>query len=167
MAKTHHSIAHYGIHHVVSSLRQVWWIPRIRQVVRKTLKRCVKCRRLKGKPYSTGPAPPLPDFRVNPSEPFSVVGIDYTGALKTKDQDKVYILLFTCTTTRAVHLEHCKDLTTESFMLAFRRFCARRSIPRLILSDNAPTFHQVSNSLKLLQEDTKIISFLGERRCEW
>lgn len=163
----HECIQHFGVHHVVTKLRQKWWVPSIRQVVRKILKKCVKCLRLKGKPYTTGPPPPLPECRVEDTDPFQNVGLDYTGALRTREQDKVYILLFTCATTRAVHLELCESMSHEDFLLAFRRFCARRSFPKLIISDNAPTFLQASNYLKELSQDPNVITFLGQKRCEW
>ena len=53
---------------------------------------------------------------------------------------KIYICLFTCTSTRAVHLEVVTDLSEESFLQAFRRFAARRSLPRLVISDNVSTY---------------------------
>lgn len=165
--REHERLKHYGIHHVVACLRQYFWIPRIRQIVRKIIKKCVICLRLKGRPYVTGPPPPLPQCRVDSSDPFQNVGLDYTGALRTRERDKVYVLLFTCATTRAVHLELCDSMSGEDFMLAFRRFCARRSIPKLIMSDNAPTFTQAADYLKQLSEDPKVISFLGEKKCEW
>lgn len=167
VVREHETINHFGVHHVVSNLRQRWWIPRIRQIVRRLLRKCVKCLRLKGRPYATGPPPPLPKYRVETSDPFQNVGLDYTGALRTRGEDKVYILLFTCATTRAVHLELCDNMSSEEFLLAFRRFCARRSIPKLIFSDNAPTFLQASNYLKELNQDPNVISFLGEKKCEW
>ena len=42
----------------------------------------------------------------------------------------------TCLSTRAVHLEVCQSLETDSFLLALRRFIARRGRPALIWSDN-------------------------------
>ena len=51
----------------------------------------------------------LPEFRVRESFPFSKVGVDFAGPLyvkdKTKEMNKVYIALFICCVTRAVHLE--------------------------------------------------------------
>lgn len=94
---------------------------------------------------------------------FQTVGLDYTGALKTREHDKVYILLFTCATSRAVHLELCDNMSCEEFMLAFRRFCARRSFPQLVLSDNAPTFTQASRYLKDLSDNPTVVAFLGDK----
>ena len=47
---------------------------------------------------------------------------------------------FTCTSTRAVHLELVPDLHATSFIRALKRFISRRGIPTLIVSDNGKTF---------------------------
>jgi len=54
---------------------------------------------------------------------------------------KAYIILFTCTNTRAVYLELCKDLTAPVFQRALKEFVARRGSPRLMVSDNGRTFN--------------------------
>ena len=74
------------------------------------------------------------------------------------DNTKVYILLFTCAVTRAVHLELADDLTEEEFLFAFRRFVSRRSFPRVILSDNALTFQSASKTLR---------NYLSDNKVEW
>ncbi|GFS90529.1 integrase catalytic domain-containing protein [Trichonephila clavipes] len=53
---------------------------------------------------------------------------------------KFYIVLFTCGVTRALHLELVSDMTTNSFLLAFRRFLVRRGSCKVIYSGNAKTF---------------------------
>ena len=80
------------------------------------------CVRLTGKPYRLPDPPPLPKTRTEDPTPFSVSGVDFTGAMYVREGEgerKVYICLFTCATTRAVHLEVVLDMTVESFMLAF------------------------------------------------
>ena len=61
----------------------------------------------------------------------------------------IYIYLFTCATSKAVHLEVIADLLTEIFFLAFCHFAGRRSTPRLMISDNATTFQAAAEELKL------------------
>ena len=48
----------------------------------------------------------------------------------------MYVVLFTCANTQAVHLELAVDLTADTFLNVFRRFVARRSCPQLMISDN-------------------------------
>ena len=61
--------------------------------------------------------------------------------------EKVYIALFTCASTRAVHLELVEDNTSESFLRAFKRYVSRRSFPSVIYSDNATTFRASADIL--------------------
>ena len=80
-------------------------------------------------------------------------GVDFTGALYVREGEterKIYICLFTCATTRAVHLEIVLDMTVESFMLAFRKFTSRRSLPRRMISENASTYLAAADELQQL-----------------
>ncbi|KAL3998739.1 Integrase core domain family protein [Acanthocheilonema viteae] len=90
--------------------------------------------------------PNLPETRVIRSRTFEKVGLDYMGPLSIKSDNgitKRWIALFTCFTTRAVHLELVENLTAETFLHVLRRFVARRGYPKLILSDNANQFQLV------------------------
>ena len=57
-------------------------------------------------------------------------------------------LIFTCLVTRCVHLEACRDLNTDTFLNAYRRFVSRRCQPTTMLSDNGKTFIGASEELK-------------------
>ena len=61
---------------------------------------------------------------------------------------KVYICLFTCTSTRAIHLEVVTDLTEVTFLQAFQRFTARRSLPCLVIPDNASTYTSAAKGVE-------------------
>ena len=117
---THLRLQHAGTNAITSKLRERYWITSMRRFVKAVLHQCVVCKKVDGTPYSKPIPAPLPTFRVQQSEPFSTIGIDYTGHLFVKDPItqtivKVYICLFTCTTTRAIHLELVSDLTTDRF----------------------------------------------------
>ena len=105
---THRKLHHGGVAIIVTAIREVYWIPSIRQRVRTVLRRCVTCAKTMGKAYSTPDPPPLPKTRVGEPRPFAVTGVDFTGALYIKEsngEQKAYICLFTCASTRAIHLE--------------------------------------------------------------
>ncbi len=82
----------------------------------------------------------LPLDRIQPDEPpFSKVGIDYFGPIEVKRARSVvkrYGVIFTCLTTRAVHLEVAYSLDTSSCINAIRRFMSRRGVVKLFRSDN-------------------------------
>ena len=61
----------------------------------------------------------------------------------------MWICLFTCLVNRAVHLELVKELSAPLFMDGLKRFVARRSKPKLIVSDNAPQFLLVKSVLDM------------------
>ena len=69
-------------------------------------------------------------------------------------EQKVYICLFTCANTRAVHLEVVTDLSEENFIQAFRRFVSQNSLPQLMISDNASTYQPADKELEKLFNST-------------
>ncbi|GFW01838.1 putative RNA-directed DNA polymerase from transposon X-element [Trichonephila clavipes] len=89
----------------------------------------------------------LPDDRVNDAAVFEVVGVDLAGPLYVKGGQKSWIVLFTCATYRAVHLELTSSLSTDAFLLSLRRFIARRGRPRVIYSDNGTNFRGAHGEL--------------------
>ncbi|GFY15434.1 integrase catalytic domain-containing protein [Trichonephila clavipes] len=113
--------------------------------------RFVNCRKdyNKLKSLSSGPSP-LPPDRVNDCAIFEVVGIDLAGPLFFKTGEKVWITLFTCTVYRALHLELVNALSSDAFLLALRRFIARRGRPRIIYCDNGTNFRGAFNDLAKL-----------------
>ena len=108
-------------------------------MLRNITQRCVTCHCYKAKAASEV-CPPLPEDRVVHERRFTSTGIDYAGPLyvhRGESSPKVWIALFVCATTRAVHLGVIDSLSTESFLIAFRKFVARRGLPSRIWSDNA------------------------------
>ena len=105
---------------MLGELRSQFWVSKGRQVVKKILRECVICKRKQAKAFVTPPVTALRDFRVQEAMPFSKVGVDFAGPLfvksKTGEMSKVYIALFTCCVTRAVHLDLVTDLTTSTFV---------------------------------------------------
>lgn len=167
----HESVLHSGENATITHIRQKYWIPRIRQCVKSILKKCVICKKVIGRPYPLPETPPLVKYRLEESSPFTVTGVDFSGALHVKPDNggttKVYICLFTCATTRAIHLEVVQDLTEATFLQAFRRFCSRRSLPRLMVSDNGTTFHAAANQIRKLASSEFLHNHLGKKGTEW
>ncbi|XP_060551271.1 uncharacterized protein LOC132712851 [Ruditapes philippinarum] len=172
--KTHAEILHSGVSQTLSKLRCNYWLVRGRATVKSVLKKCYTCRRVEGGPYKMPDMPPLPKLRVSESTPFFRTGLDYLGPLfiKTeKDPKKVWICLFTCLVTRAVHLEMVEDMTTEEFLLAFRRFIAQRGTPEMVISDNALQFKAANKTLEnvlknvLISEDVQ--NYASNAKIKW
>ena len=119
---THIKLCQCGVNSTVTTLRQTYWVPTARQCVKGLLHHCMTCKKHNGKPYTSPDPAPLPKSRLQDVHPFTVTGVDFTGALfvrNNSEEIKVYVCLFTCATSRAVHLEVVTDLSTATFMLAF------------------------------------------------
>ena len=75
---------------------------------------------------------------------FRQTEVDYLGPIAVRvgrSDVKRYGCLFTCLTTRAIHLEVAPDLTTSSFINAQRLFVARRGPLKKIFCDNKARRH--------------------------
>ena len=169
--------AHERVHHskaeaTLAQLRTRFWIVKGRQFVKGTLANCTVCRRYEGRGYIVPPPSDLPEFRLSQKPAFTYVGVDYAGPLFIKALDsavlqKVYVLLFTCCSTRAVHLELATDLSADVFLGCLRRFTARRGLPEIIISDNAKTFKAAARVLRKVFSYPTLRRFLVNRRIGW
>ncbi|XP_065085823.1 uncharacterized protein LOC135707837 [Ochlerotatus camptorhynchus] len=94
---------------------------------------------------------PLPLARVTPGfQPFSFTGVDYCGPIIVtvgRRSEKRWICLFTCLATRAIHLEVAHSLSTQSCLMAIRRFVCRRGKPIEFFSDNGTNFQGASKQI--------------------
>ena len=107
------------------------------------------------------------------SRPFSSVGLDFLGPLfvrKFRKTEKRYILLVTCLSTRAIHLEVVHSMDTDSFLMALRRFVSRRGRPNCIWSDNGSNLvcgeKELRETLKVWNQQ-QITDALSQVDIEW
>ena len=141
----HQKCKHLGIQTTLNTVRTSgFWIPRMRQVVKRILGLCMTCRRFNNLAFRYPKMTNLPKHRVNFIRPFQHTGIDFTGHLWVKNKKdenvKMYLLIFTCLNVRAIHIELVPDMSTHSFVLAFLRFVNIYGIPTHVYSDNAKSF---------------------------
>ena len=136
-----HSLSfHQGVRSTLALLSSEYLVRR--KTVQRVVQTCTRCRRYRALPY-TQTQGALPSFRTEPSRSFESIGLDYFGPLHVDDACKVWGLLITCATTRAIHLEVVRSQSTEDLQSALRRFFAIRGTPSLIVSDNAKSFHKI------------------------
>ncbi|XP_055589494.1 uncharacterized protein LOC129741739 [Uranotaenia lowii] len=147
----HRRFRHANRETIVNEIRQRFEIPKLRSLVYKVAQKCSWCQVMKARPRPPAMAP-LPKFRLTAFvRPFTSVGLDYFGPVLVKvgrRNEKRWVALFTCLTIRAVHLEVVHSLSTESCIMAVRRFVARRGPPKEFWTDNATCFQGASNILK-------------------
>ena len=169
---SHKRVMHNGVKETLTELRTEYWIVRGRQFVRHLLHTCTVCRRVDGMPYSYPQPPPLPEFRVQPSSPFTHTGVDFAGPLFVKaagvqENGKVWICLYTCCAVRAVHLDLVTDMTAEAFIRSFKRFTARRGFPQQLISDNGKTFKSAAKTIKAVLSHPTVQQHFIKIGLEW
>ncbi|UYV84495.1 hypothetical protein LAZ67_X002373 [Cordylochernes scorpioides] len=142
----HEKMYHCGAQTLRSVLREKFWIPKARQLVRLVIHKCPRCRRFETKRVDV-PEASLPQHRVRDVVVFEVTGIDLGGPLYLEDGQKVWFVIFTCGVYRAVHLELVTSLSTEALVGAVERFVARRGCPAVIYSDNGTNLVGLRNEL--------------------
>ena len=147
----HRRNGHTGPEHVLSLLREKYWILSGRVVTNQVVSRCFFCRVRRAKrqfPYMAD----LPTCRAAVDQPpFTHCGVDLFGWVLIKQgrkQLKRWVVLFTCLTVRCVHLEVVDSCDTDSFKCALRRFTNRRGCPTDMYSDNGQNFKGACNELK-------------------
>lgn len=147
----HRLAGHANNERVINELRQRYWIVNLRPTVRAIALRCQFCRVRRATP-----APPtagdLPAERLAEAQrPFTNCGVDYFGPMEVvigRRREKRWGALFTCLTTRAVHLELVSSLSTDSALMAIRRMAARRGWPQVMYSDNGTNFRGADAELR-------------------
>ena len=90
-------------------------------------------------------------------------GTDYLGPLSVfpifnpgEKMFKVWILLYTCASTRGVVLDVVDSMTSNTLIHSLRKFISRRGAPALIISDNGSSF--------TAQETQR---FVANRQIKW
>jgi len=173
IAHYHQKLAHAGQEHILARIREQFWIPKGRSVVRRVVRSCIKCKRYNATRMEQVMAN-LPAFRTTAYEPcFTHTGVDYFGPLNVKRGRAVvkrWGAIFTCLNSRAVHLELANSLETDCFINLLRRFTNRRGAPRYIYSDNGTNFVGAERELKTSLDgwnQAQISQDLLQRGTQW
>ena len=174
----HESNFHCGREQSLAILRNKYWIPNVRGLIRKVITTCLHCQKV-----SATPNPPfmadIPEERLQHNhKPFTNTGTDYFGPFYIKlskatrsnaAKGKRYGVIFTCMTTCAVHLEISNDLSTDPLILSLKQFIARRGQVKCLMSDNGANFIGAERELKETLngiDQNRITNFLSQHSIE-
>ena len=169
---------HGGPQLIQSFICRTFWIVHARNRIRRLTRQCARGTRFQGH-NQLQQMVPLPAERITPSRPFAATGLDYFGPfwLRTSKRRghkayKGYVAVFVCLATRAIHLEVVSDLSTNTFLLAFRRFISLRGLRRVVFSDNGTTFRGADTEIQSLfnassNSAKSIINKLATEGIEW
>ena len=169
----HHKVNHAGRGITLNAIRDSGiWITNMNSLCKDVIRKCVVCKRLRGS-FGRQVMSDLPVDRTMAASPFTYVGVDLFGPFLIKERRselKRYGVMFTCLSCRGVHLECVNSLTTDSFILALRRFIARRGNVRELRSDNGSNFvgakRELQSEFKKMNH-RKISDFLRGNGTDW
>lgn len=155
----HKFYLHAGPQLLQALVCQKFWILSARDLIRSRIHRCMTCFRSRP-PQVTPFMGDLPKVRVTPARPFSSSGCDYAGPFTVKPHRlrriqhvKIYLCIFICMATKAVHLETVTDLSSESFIATLTRFSCRRGLPESLFTDCGTVYIGADRQLKNIFED--------------
>ena len=163
----HEKVYHQGRVITLAALRgDGYFIQQGSKVLKKFLKDCVTCQRLRGQ-YLQQIMSELPSDRLARTPPFLNSAMDVFGPFfitegyttrRNSATKKLWALLFTCLASRAIHIEPLPSLDISAFRNAFRRFTCVRGPCKRLRSDKGTNFvgafnQQAQLPLEKLEEE--------------
>ena len=172
----HSKIKHQGRHITLGAIRNAGiYIHGGNKLVRKVIHNCVLCRKLRA-PTEHQLMSDLPSDRLAEVPLFTHTGMDAFGPFqiaegtttrRTQSTKKVWAIIFTCLSSRAIHLEMLPSMDTSSFKNAFRRFVSIRGDCKHLRSDRGSNFilaRTMDQKSFSISEFHKNLQGLG---CDW
>ncbi len=170
-AQAAHETGHEGVIITLHRTRRRVWIIHGRALADSIKSRCTECR-LKEKKCMEQKMGPLPDHRAQVGAMFQSVAIDLFGPVeyqqhvKKRQVGKGWGVVFVCTTTSALHVEFMDTYSTDSFLLALRRFMSVRGTPTGFQSDRGEQL--VAAAKQVATRDFKeVVQWAGRKGIEW
>ena len=155
----------------MAKVREKFWIPRLRRLAKEVIRECYRCKRFQAVALAAPPPGLLPLEGTEGSTLFEIVGVDLAGPIKYRKSSRIggkgYVVLYTCSLTRALYLEVLPNLETTTFLASLKRFIARRGRPLKIFSDNGKAFVGAANLLKGIQKDEQVQDYLASEKIIW
>ena len=169
--KAAHNIDHSGADRTLQRSRSDVWIIRGRRLAQLVVNNCFKCKH-RNKNLQKQKMAPLHASRLAPAPLWDTTSIDLFGPISVKDFVKRRVsrdcwgVIFVDTVTSAIHLEVTEDYSTDSFLIALKRFINLRGTPRKIHSDPGSQLVGASEIVKAW-DCTKISEWTEERSIQW
>ena len=169
--RAHVTTLYGGVGLTMARVREKFWIPRLRKLTKRVVRKCSGCKRFQAVAFANPPPAPLPRERTEGNTPFNVIGVDFAGPLKYRDkrkeEQKAYVVLYSCSLTPGVFLELLPSLETTELIKSLKQLIARRGCPCKIYLDNGQTFVTAAKWLKKVQKDERFHPFLSDQSIIW
>ncbi|XP_015121336.1 uncharacterized protein LOC107044101 [Diachasma alloeum] len=160
LMEAHRQTFHGGVQVMQALLRRKDWVLGGRRSVKSFMFRCVICTRHHGamaKP-TDGSVAFESDSILRFSSPWSGLSraVDFAEleASRSQDLQGVFMVIFVCFMTSAVHIELVTDYSIEGFLACYRRFSARRDICETITSHRGTNLVGADGELRRLFDAT-------------
>ena len=96
--EAHIRTVHGGVGLTMAKVRERYWIPWLRRLVKKIRSDCNGCKRFRAKAYQAPPTVNLPTTRIQGTVSFEVIGVDFAGPIKyvakSREEIKSYLALY-------------------------------------------------------------------------
>ncbi|KAK3542225.1 hypothetical protein QTP86_018786, partial [Hemibagrus guttatus] len=178
LVEHYHRVKHQGRVFTESTICNAgYWIVGVKKLINSILHKCVMCNKLRGKVTEQKMAD-LPIDCLSTEQPFTYVGLDVFGPWTVvmrctrggQAQSKRWAVLFTCMSTRAIHIELIDFMDSSTFINALRRFFALQGPAKQIRSDCGTNFVGACKELEIVLTDSQqpsVKRYLGGEGCSW
>ena len=174
----HEKVHHQGRQITSGAVREAgYWVIGAHRTISSLIDSCVTCKKLRGATLTQQMAN-LPSDRLETNPPFTNIGFDVFGPWEIATRRlrggaanaKHWGLLFTCLSSRAIHIELLETMEASSFICALRRFLAIRGPAKKLRCDQGTNFvggkTQLDDALSDMDQ-TRIQRFTAEQGVEW
>jgi hypothetical protein len=166
-----HAADHGGIESMTMRSRAHAWVVKAKKLAKSIKRGCFVCRR-RAKVRETQKMAPVPEHRIGPAPVFESTAVDLFGPIMFQDtinkrvNGKAWGVVFVCTATSLVHVEVADAYSTDSFLLAVRRFMAIHGAPSRFQSDQGTQLVAAAKQIRSW-DWSKVHSEVGTRGAEW
>jgi len=162
VVNVHEKLAHAGLYAVLREIKKEFHITHYFSVIRKILKNCIVCRKLNERPVKLNQGN-YRSFRTDPTRSaFSDVFLDYAGPYNIKlseQRQKVWLLIVTCTWSRAINLKICLSANVDEFLRALQLHIYDHGLFSFCVSDLGSQIKAGSNVVKTFLSDSDAKEF--------
>ena len=142
--RVHVETLHGRVGLTMAAVREHYWAQKLRRLVKSIRTECWGCKRSRAMAFVAPPPGQLLEDQTTGEIDFELVGTGISGPVRyrraNKREGKAYLVVFSCSLSRAVDLEIVPNLETAMFISCLKRLIARKGRPRVTYSDNGHTF---------------------------
>ncbi|XP_046856135.1 uncharacterized protein LOC124449238 [Xenia sp. Carnegie-2017] len=89
LEQAHLTTLHGGVLATMAEVRERYWIPKLRRLVKQVRSKCYGCVKFRAQSFQNPPEERLPTTRAQGSTPFQVLGVDFAGPIRYMAKGKM------------------------------------------------------------------------------